>query len=142
MSEKLTDGMSDNEYIATKVMSIECWHEVDFTPTSDRRRVRVFCEKCGDYYGTFKTEEDFDSATTNPAYDSPNSPRQLLDEVVQKAVERFGMRDYMDSLGYVLTHETDATKIEMSDAELGFLLLTAPPETICRAVRSLYEGEK
>lgn len=138
MSEKLTDGMSDNEinrFIHERV-SKKCWHK----PVRDKMRLGnvIICRKC---------KTDFPHAETlldvqNPAYDSLTSPRQLLDEVVQKAVERFGMRDYIDSLGYVLTHEIDATKIEMSDAELGFLLLTAPPETICRAVRSLYEGEK
>jgi hypothetical protein len=134
MGDETKTEISTDEYLHTVVMGNKCWHEFDFKPTPDRRRVRVFCEKCGEYCGTFATEEDFKEEDANPAYSSPDSPRRLLDEVEKVAIERFGGAAYERAL---ITAMVD----QIQGESLGAILATAPADVRCRAIRSLYEGE-
>lgn len=74
----------------------------------------------------------------NPAYDSLDSPRSLLDGAVSKVIERFGSVMYLNVLGLVL----DIEDVEVVDrADIFITILTAPPDVICKAIISLFESE-
>lgn len=129
-----------NRFFHSIVEPDGCWHVFDFTPTTDRRRVRVFCEKCGDYCGTFATEEDFKSADANPAY------TQSLDLIalVEAEAKRQGLGDkYIRALcDEVEKTFTPEFANNMSEYECGLATATANAPTRARALMSLpWEGE-
>lgn len=106
-----------------------CWHE-----SNDTDRATITCSKCGNRFGGGLW------ASVNPKYDSPDSPRSLLDGAVAKAIERFGPGAVGKKLARIL--ETDGTTERLGELDA---IATAPPDAICRAILALYsesEGEE
>jgi hypothetical protein len=100
-----TDNETINKHIAEKVMQIPCWHDTVCVASGTNEGNVLECARCGAYY-----------PPKNPEYTSDDSPRRLLNEAVDKAVEmvgheRFGRAAYKVAKGKPMTTQQIATAI-------------------------------
>lgn len=68
----------------------ECWHVFGGIRGDDWGNPRCFCKGCGQIYQI--------PAGGYPAYDSEDSPRQLLAEVEAKVIETFGAQRFGNAI--------------------------------------------
>jgi hypothetical protein len=80
----MPDNETINRHIAEKVMQIPCWHV----------RQGAKCSKCGECLCA-KCNRIRSGYVTNPDYCSDDSPRRLLNEAVDKAVEMRGENAFL-----------------------------------------------
>lgn len=117
----------DNEFIETVVFE-RCWHV-----KIPSKGYATQCEKCGT-----RIEQSHQTGfDRNPCYNSPTSPRSLLTEAEAKTIEKFGPAAYRDALAY----EIFGANLELT-ASSQTALITAAPDIRCKAIRSIWEGEK
>jgi hypothetical protein len=89
------DNETINRHIHEKVFG-KCWHEWPLDPAD---MPTMPCDKCG--------ERSLTWPETNPDYCSKKSPRELLEEAVDKAVEMVGMGKYARHLIQVRNGDDD-----------------------------------
>jgi predicted phage-related endonuclease len=78
----MPDNETINRHIAEKVMGIPCWHDFQ----NDCICQKPDCYKDNSYWNR------------NPEYTSDDSPRRLLNEAVDKAVEMVGSEHILETL--------------------------------------------
>lgn len=122
----------DNQFIHETVMGHQCKHTVLPTQNGIAR-----CPLCG-LEGDVDDPRDMQKfeAWRVPTYDSPASPRSLLTEAEAKTIEEFGPAAYRDALAYEMFGGFELTASSQT------ALITAGPDIRCKAIRSIWEGEK
>jgi hypothetical protein len=130
--------MPDNETINRHIHEMlgKCWHEWPLDPAD---MPTMPCAKCGKRSLTWPE--------TNPDYCSKKSPRELLEEAVDKAVEMVGYEKYSHSLNGILC-ESIFEAVRQSDPSIKFrsneiaavisqaneMMLTASAQQIATAI--------